>query len=91
MGLNFDYTWKEALQVILQILPIFHDMLLNWSVLANNSCKATWTNSSEKKPDLGVDQDQQYRTTLKIECKADRPDSYQVIWDVTEGAWGKKF
>ena len=41
-------------------------------MLAYNSCKPTWTNSSDGKPDLVVDQCQQYRITLKIEGKADR-------------------
>ena len=43
-------------------------------VIPSNSCKdhCTWTNSGEEKPDLVVDQDQQYKITLKIEGKADR-------------------
>ena len=42
-------------------------------VIPSNSCKdhCTWTNSGEEKPDLVVDQDQQYKITLKIEGKAD--------------------
>ena len=39
-----------------------------WTILA----KTTWTNSGEGKPHLVVDQDQQYKITLKIEGKADR-------------------
>ena len=39
----------------------------------NNFCKEHWTsNSSEGKPDVVVDQDQQYKISLKIEGKADR-------------------
>ena len=34
--------------------------------------RTTWTNSSEGKPGLVVDQNQQYRITLKIEGKDDR-------------------
>ena len=34
--------------------------------------RTTWTNSSEGKPDLVVDQDQRHKITLKIEGKADR-------------------
>ena len=42
-------------------------------LLANNSCKDHLDKpSSDGKPNLGVDQDQQYRKTLKIEGKADR-------------------
>ena len=40
-----------------------------------NSCKdrrTTWTNSSKEKPNLVVDQDQQYKIPLKIEGKTDR-------------------
>ena len=40
-----------------------------------NSCKdsrTTWTNNSEEKPDLVVDQDQQYKIPLKTEGKTDR-------------------
>ena len=40
-----------------------------------NSCKdlrTTWTNSSEGKPGLVVDQDQQYKIPLKTEGKTDR-------------------
>ena len=45
--------------------------------LPNRFCKTilartTWTNSSERKPDLVVDQDQQYKITLKTEGKAVR-------------------
>ena len=34
--------------------------------------RTIWTNSSEGKSGLVVDQDQQYKITLKIEGKADR-------------------
>ena len=40
--------------------------------LADNSLRTPWTNSSKRKPDLGVDQDQQYKITLKTEGKADQ-------------------
>ena len=45
--------------------------------LPNRFCKTilartTWTNSSERKPDLVVEQEQQYKITLKTEGKADR-------------------
>ena len=33
--------------------------------------RTTQTNSKEGKPDLVVDQDQQYKMTLKVESKAD--------------------
>ena len=42
----------------------------------NNSCKDQWTHSSEGKPDLVVDQDEQYKITLEIKANADR---YKVI------------
>ena len=48
------------------------DVSVTALLLANNSCRTTWTNSSEGKPDLGINQDQQYRITLKTEGKADR-------------------
>lgn len=38
------------------------------TILANTS----WTNTSEGKPDLVEDQNQQYKITLKIDGKADR-------------------
>ena len=41
-------------------------------LLANNSCKDHWDKQQRWKPNLGVDQDHQYRKTLKIEGKADR-------------------
>ena len=34
--------------------------------------RTTWTNSDDGKPDLVVDEDQQYKIALKIEGKADR-------------------
>ena len=37
----------------------------------------SWTNSSERKPDLVEDHDQQHRTTLEIEGKARRIKSRQ--------------
>ena len=43
-------------------------------------CKDHWSNSSEGKPDLFVDQDQQYKITLKIEGKADQTaEGYKFI------------
>ena len=46
----------------------------------NNFYKDHWTNSSEGKLDLVVDQDQQYKITLKIEGKADRTaEGYKFI------------
>ena len=51
---------------------------INWSIvkrakLANNSCKDHLDKQQRHmgKPDLVVDQDQQYKITLKIERKAD--------------------
>ena len=48
-----------------------------------NSCKdlrTTWANCSEGKPDLVVDQDQQYKIPLKIEGKTDRTaKGYKLI------------
>ena len=41
------------------------------SCLANTIlARTTWTNSSEGKPDLVLDQDQQYKIAFKIEGKA---------------------
>ena len=37
-----------------------------------SEARTTWTNSSERKSELVEDHDQQHRTTLKIERKADR-------------------
>ena len=36
------------------------------------TCDLTWRKNSEGTSDLGVDQDQQYRITFKLEGKADR-------------------
>ena len=36
------------------------------------TCDLTWRNNNEGTSDLGMDRDQQYRITLKLEGKADR-------------------
>ena len=50
---------------------VLHEIFLqlNQSYFANNSCKDQWANSSEGSRLIVVDQDQQYKITLKIEGK----------------------
>ena len=51
---------------------LFKTATLPGPLLRTSLARTTWTISSQGKPDLVEDQDQQYKITLEIEGKADR-------------------
>ena len=70
---------REKFGIIFLMTKVAHEFISEQ--LQGLTCDLTWKNNNEGTSDLGMDRDERYRITLKLEGKADRTAG--VSTDVT--------